>query len=225
MLKGLTTTTLATGATVLALSLPLFADNATEVKNADHVAKDAADTNITATKEVPSQPVAVAIEKTAELPHPVAPPSPSQEVEKAAPAAPSAPAGPFAQAEKKEEVAGKANTKNTAKTANTEMTPPSGLFSKQKAIDKPKAPQQPVLSGTTKKGDEVVPAESIPVAPDAPKSMEKPVEMTPPQPENNATGKGEQGNSSSMNMPTMNMKMPATSMGTTVTPPAISAEH
>ncbi len=286
MPKALTTMTLATGATVLALSLPLFADNATEVKNADHVAKDvAADTNIIATKEASNKPVTV--EKTAELPHPVAPASPSQNAEEAAPTAPSAPSEPVAKATKEE------GTASTKKTAKAEMTAPSGLFSTQEAVEKTKAPQQPVLSGTTKKGDKVAPAEPIPVAPgvvsmgmnptpqttekkakednqvqqetskmqtyaeplqvsigvnnekaptkpEAPKSMEKPVEMTPPQPENNATGNGEQGNSghsSSMNMPTMNMnmpqinmpamnmKMPATSMGTTVTPPATSAEH
>jgi hypothetical protein len=238
MLKGLTTMTLATGATVLALSLPLFADNSAKIADADHVAKDAA-----AIKEAANKPEIV--EKTAELPHPVAPSSPSQDAE---------------------------------------MIAPSGLFYKEEAVEKPKAPQQPVLSRTTKKDDEVAPAEPIPVAPgvvsmgmnptpqttakdenqapqktskgqmyaqplqvsigvnnetapakpEAPKSMEKPVEMRSPQPENNATGNGGQGNTSSMNMPTMNMnmpqmnmpamnmKMPATSMGATVVPQAVS---
>ncbi|HHL19524.1 MAG TPA: hypothetical protein ENJ33_07295 [Thiothrix sp.] len=265
MPKTLTTMTFATGATVLALSLSLFADNS------------------------------VTVEKTAELPQ-AAPSSPSQDAEKnaekAAPTAPSAPSEPVAQAAKEE------STKNTAKPASAEITAPSGLFSTQDAVKKPKAPQQPVLSETTKKDAEVMPTEPIPVAPgvvsmginpapqtaakeenpaqqktskmqtytkplqvnigvnnetaptkpEAPKSMEKPVEMIPPQPENNATGNGGKGNTSSMNMPTMNMnmpqmnmpamnmKMPATSMGTTVTPqaasipvpvqqPATSAEH
>lgn len=289
MLKAITTMTLATGATVLALSLPLFADNSAEVENADNVVQDAAaNTNITATKEASNKPVTV--EKAAELLHPTAPSSPLQDTEKAAPAAP---LEPVAQATKEEGTASKKNT------ANAEMTAPSGLFSTEEAVEKPKAPQQPVLSETTKKSDEAASAEPISVAPgvvsmginpapqeaamkeesqaeqktskgqtyaqplqvsigvnnetapakpEAPKSVEKPVEMTPPQPENNATGNGRQGNTSSMNMPTMNMNMPqmnmpamnmnmpATSMGTTVTPqaasipvpvqqPATSAEH
>lgn len=266
MLKGLTTITFATGATVLALSLSSFADDST-------VAKDSGDKPAT-------------IEATAELPHPAAPPSPSQDAEKVAPTAPSAPSGPFAQATKEE---GKASTKSTVKPANAEITAPSGPFPKQNAVEKPNAPQQPVLSETTKKDDEAIPAEPIPVAPqievkgeqeqqatskvqayaeplqvsigtnnevapakpEAPTSMKKPVEMTPPQPEKNTSGNGSEGNTgntSSMNMPSMNMnmpqinmpamnmKMPETSMGTTMTPqavaipvpvqqPATSAEH
>ncbi len=257
MPKALTTMTIATGATVLALSLSLFADNSAVNMN-------------------------IIVEKTTELPYPSAPSSPSQDAEEVAPTAPSAPSEPVAQATKEE---GTAKTSKTSKTANAEMTAPSGLFSTQEAVEKPKAPQQPVLPETTTKKDaEIAPAEPIPVAPgvvsmginpapqatakeenqtqqktskmqtyaepiqvsmgvnnetapakpEAPKSMAKPVEITPPQPENNATGNGGQGNTSSMNMPTMNMnmpqmnmpamnmKMPATSMGTTVTPQAVS---
>jgi len=269
MLKGLTTTiTLATGTTVLALSLPLFAGDSAVVENADHIVKP--------------------IEKTAELPHPAAPPSPSQNVEKTAPTPPSAPSEPFAQSAKEEAVDDKASTKSTAKKpSNAEIAAPSGLFSTQ---EKPSAPQQPVLSETTKKGEKVIPAEPIPVAlgvvsmgmnptsqveekeakevkkeqqekqvtgkaqtyaeplqvsidaskesapakPEAPTSMEKPVEMTPPQPEKNTSGNGREGNASSMNMPTMNMNMPqinmptmnmsmpTTSMGATTAPQAVS---
>jgi hypothetical protein len=164
-----------------------------------------------------------------------------------APTAPSAPASPFEQAKKEPSSNKPADTVSPSESA--EIAPPSGPFVEKKLVEKPTAPQKPVLSKPVvtqevekKQQDQTsnavqkhvapiqlnldVKAPKQPempqaaVKPESPKIVEKPTEMTAPQKQK---GNSHTSHASSMSMPSMNMKMPATSMGTTVAPQTVSA--